>query len=211
MPPRATLNLRPRDVTADKDQADVLDKFQPAEAFFARSPDDALQWICCQTSHVNMLWVVKEAYKELDREADKTLGIGETASQEALRVQRQGNDMVVLASPDNQDKDEAGLTAFKTESFAYRWKMDGLYEEFNRLEKEIKRRSEGTRGRGVRYADTAKEHLFASTYRKYLGRVATKGTDRELWLAFGDYLDWGRRWNALKKRFGSVGIFGILP
>ncbi|KAF2702432.1 hypothetical protein K504DRAFT_284073 [Pleomassaria siparia CBS 279.74] len=93
----------------------------------------------------------------------------------------------------------------------HRWKMDGLYEEFDCLEKEIKRRSEGTRGRGVRYADTAKEHLFALTYRKYLGCVATKGTDWELWLAFGDYLDWGRRWNALKKRFGSVGIFGILP
>ncbi|KAF2702528.1 hypothetical protein K504DRAFT_245649 [Pleomassaria siparia CBS 279.74] len=93
----------------------------------------------------------------------------------------------------------------------HRWKMDELYEEFDRLEKEIKKRNRGTRGRGVRYSDVAKEHLFSSTYKRYLGRAATKGTDRELWLAFGDYLDWGKRWNVLKKRFGGVGIFGLLP
>ncbi|KAF2702618.1 hypothetical protein K504DRAFT_465002 [Pleomassaria siparia CBS 279.74] len=71
--------------------------------------------------------------------------------------------------------DEVGLTAFKTENFAYkyfnaqkthvngiadnmrhRWKMDGLYEE------------------GVAYADQAKDHLFTLTYKKYLGRAATK-------------------------------------
>ncbi|KAF2709856.1 hypothetical protein K504DRAFT_466321 [Pleomassaria siparia CBS 279.74] len=90
--------------------------------------------------------------------------------------------------------DEVGLTAFKTENFAYkyfdaqktyvnriaddmqhRWKMDGLYKEFERLAKE------------------AKDYLFTLTYKKYLGRAATKRTDLELWRAFGDYLDWGKR------------------
>ncbi|KAF2702569.1 hypothetical protein K504DRAFT_508914 [Pleomassaria siparia CBS 279.74] len=112
--------------------------------------------------------------------------------------QAQGN-TTVLASPNNQDKDKAGLTAFKTEAFAYkyfnaqktqvdgiadkirhRWKMDKLYEEFNRLEKEIKKQNQGTRGRGVRYLDVAKEHLFSLTYKRYLGRAATKGTNQEL-------------------------------
>ncbi|KAF2702537.1 hypothetical protein K504DRAFT_245451 [Pleomassaria siparia CBS 279.74] len=89
--------------------------------------------------------------------------------------------------------------------------MDELYKEFNCLEKEIKKQNQGTRGRGVRYSDVAKEHLFSLTYKRYLGRAATKGTDWELWLAFSDYLDWGKRWNVLKKRFRGVGIFRLLP
>ncbi|KAF2702559.1 hypothetical protein K504DRAFT_233276 [Pleomassaria siparia CBS 279.74] len=93
----------------------------------------------------------------------------------------------------------------------HRWKIDELYKEFNCLEKEIKKRNWGTRGRGVRYSDVAKEHLFSSTYKRYLGRAATKGTNQELWLAFSDYLDWGKRWNVLKKQFRGVGIFGLLP
>ncbi|KAF2709153.1 hypothetical protein K504DRAFT_468349 [Pleomassaria siparia CBS 279.74] len=99
--------------------------------------------------------------------------------------------------------DEVGLTAFETENFAYkyfnaqktyvngiadnmqyRWKIDGLYKEFERLAKE--------------------DHLFTLIYKKYLGRAATKRTDLELWRAFGDYLDWGKRWNVLKKRFRSI-------
>ncbi|KAF2711245.1 hypothetical protein K504DRAFT_453113 [Pleomassaria siparia CBS 279.74] len=124
------------------------------------------------------------------------------AVEDALR------NMVVLASPSDQEQDEVGLTAFETENFAYkyfdaqktyvngiadnmrhRWKIDGLYEEFKRLAKEVKRRNQGTGGRGVAYADQAKDYLFTLTYKKYLGRAATKRTDPELWRAFGDYLD----------------------
>ncbi|KAF2702590.1 hypothetical protein K504DRAFT_394232 [Pleomassaria siparia CBS 279.74] len=76
------------------------------------------------------------------------------AVEDALR------NMVVLASPSDQEQDEVGLTAFETENFAYkyfnaqkthvngiaddmrhRWKMDGLYEEFERLAKEVKRQN----------------------------------------------------------------------
>ncbi|KAF2702372.1 hypothetical protein K504DRAFT_459806 [Pleomassaria siparia CBS 279.74] len=149
---------------------------------------------------------------------------------QTVAVEDAPRNMVVLASPSDQEQDEVGLTAFETENFAYkyfdaqkthvngiaddmrhRWKMDGLYEEFERLAKEVKRRNQGTGGRGVAYADQAKDHLFTSTYKKYLGRAATKRTDPELWRAFGDYLDWGKRWNVLKKRFGSIGVFGLLP
>ncbi|KAF2710653.1 hypothetical protein K504DRAFT_465723 [Pleomassaria siparia CBS 279.74] len=67
------------------------------------------------------------------------------AVEDALR------NMVVLASPSNQEQDEVGLTAFKTENFAYKYfnaqktyKIDGLYEEFKRLAKEVKRQNQGT-------------------------------------------------------------------
>ncbi|KAF2702500.1 hypothetical protein K504DRAFT_466294 [Pleomassaria siparia CBS 279.74] len=121
---------------------------------------------------------------------------------QTVAVEDAPRNMVVLASPSDQEQDEVGLTAFKTENFAYkyfdaqkthvngiadnmrhRWKMDGLYEEFERLAKEVKRRNQGTGGRGVAYANQAKDHLFTSTYKKYLGRAATKRTDPELWRA----------------------------
>ncbi|KAI8930546.1 hypothetical protein NX059_012158 [Plenodomus lindquistii] len=126
--------------------------------------------------------------------------------------------------------DELGLTALETETFKerffdaqktavdgiadhlrHRWKMDKLYEEFNRLESEIRRRRTGTGMRGRKYTTMAKEHLFTTTYQDDLGRLPTKDDDPEQWSAFGTYLDWGKRWNVLKQRFGTIGIFGILP
>ncbi|KAF2704094.1 hypothetical protein K504DRAFT_463170, partial [Pleomassaria siparia CBS 279.74] len=56
--------------------------------------------------------------------------------------------------------DEVGLTAFKTENFAYKY--------FNA------QKTYGTGGRGVAYANQAKDHLFTLTYKKYLGRAAIK-------------------------------------
>ena len=130
-----------------------------------------------------------------------------------------------LASPD-----EAGLTLQQTESFRYkffdakktqvdgiaedmrhRWKMDALYEEYELLEQEIRRKSQGTGMRGRGYNTVAKEHLFALVYSMDLGRRPTKADDFGLWSDFSQFLDWGKRWNMIKRRFGSVGIFGLLP
>jgi hypothetical protein len=160
--------------------------------------------------------------------------LGDPATQGGFILQDssgvRGGNVVVFSSPHDQQEDEAGLTALETETFRYkyfdaqktrvdgmaddmrhRWKMDELYEEYDRLEKEIKKRNRGTGARGIRYADRAKEHLFGSTYKRDLGRLPTKATDPDLWTAFGDQLDWGKRWNVLKKRFGGVGIFALLP
>ncbi|KAE8821920.1 hypothetical protein PTNB73_07010 [Pyrenophora teres f. teres] len=92
-----------------------------------------------------------------------------------------------------------------------RWEMNAFYEEYERLEQEIRRRSEGTGGKGRRYPVVAKELLFASTYETALGRRPTRNDDPALWTKFGEYLDWGKRWNIIKRRFGTVGIFGLLP
>ncbi|KAF2702572.1 hypothetical protein K504DRAFT_465695 [Pleomassaria siparia CBS 279.74] len=69
------------------------------------------------------------------------------AVEDALR------NIVVLASPSNQEQDEVGLTAFKTENFAYKY--------FN-------------------------------AQKTYVNGI-------------------GKRWNVLKKRFGSIRVFRLLP
>lgn len=92
-----------------------------------------------------------------------------------------------------------------------RWEMDTFYEEYERIYEEIRRRSMGTGQRGRRYGGVAKEILFALTHEEDLGRMATKEEDGKLWVEFGEYLDWSKRWNILKKRFGTIGIFALLP
>ena len=130
----------------------------------------------------------------------------------------------------SQQADEAGVTPHDALAFRYRyfdaqktgvdgiademrhrWKMDMFYEEYERLEKVVRLQGRGTGARGRGYNTIAKEHLFALVYGPDLGRPPTKDQDPTLWNTFGQMLDWGKRWNMLKKRIGSVGIFGLLP
>lgn len=93
----------------------------------------------------------------------------------------------------------------------HRWKMDLLYEEYDRLWKLMKRRGGGSDGRGRRYDVLAKERLFATVYDNKLGIQPTKDSHPDEWRSFGQFLDWGKRWNMIKKRFDSPGIFALLP
>jgi hypothetical protein len=88
--------------------------------------------------------------------------------------------------------------------------MDLLYKEYERLERKIRMNSAGTDGRGRRYGVLAKEHLFTLCYEAELGLAPSKDTNRDQWVEFGEFLDWGKRWNVLKKRFGTVSIFALL-
>jgi hypothetical protein len=92
-----------------------------------------------------------------------------------------------------------------------RWRADQFYEDYQILFTRIQAAAEPTGGRGRRYGVVAKELLFQMVYTPRLGRVPTKTEDPSLWSAFGVILDWGKRWNMLKTRVGSVGIFGLLP
>ncbi|XP_014550374.1 hypothetical protein COCVIDRAFT_31862 [Bipolaris victoriae FI3] len=92
-----------------------------------------------------------------------------------------------------------------------RYKLDQFYEQFETLDAKIRLQRQGTGRRGVRYDSVAKEVLFATTYMQELGREPLRETDRELWQKFGEKLDKGKRWNMIKRRIGSIGIFGLLP
>lgn len=183
------------------------------------------------------VWNRQKMYgKNLNHRAATTFedAIGEdsvrsTGSQQSLLI-RDTQHPITSQNPIWEQTDEAGLTLSETESFRqkfldaqktqvdgmadymrHRWKMDILYEEFARLEFEIRRRKEGTGARGRRYNTVAKEHLFATTYTMDLNRRPSKELDGTLWQTFGKFLDWGKRWNELKRSFGTPGIFGLLP
>jgi hypothetical protein len=92
-----------------------------------------------------------------------------------------------------------------------RWKLDTLYEEYTTLEREMRELDNGTGARGRRYESVAKEYLFRIGYETDDGHMPTKEANPELWIDFGQLLDWGRRWNILKVLTSSVGIFRLLP
>lgn len=151
--------------------------------------------------------------------------------EEVLPPQSSAGQAITLSQETRlREVDCAGLTGSETESFKerffdaqktavdgianylrHRWKINQLYEEYERLEREIRWRKAGTGGRGRGYQTVAKEHLFAATYRDDLGREPSKDRDIECWNTFGMYLDSGKKWNIIKHHFGTVGIFGILP
>jgi hypothetical protein len=139
------------------------------------------------------------------------------------------HDMLQL-HPQRNVVDEVGLTFLDTESFKlrfvdarktqvdtitgdmrHRWKMDALYEDYLRLQQQIRRKSKGTGERGRRYETIAREHLFAKVYSCPERPSPTKEEHPEVWATFTNFLEWGKRWNLIKTRFGSVGIFGLLP
>jgi hypothetical protein len=141
-----------------------------------------------------------------------------------------GTQIVLSQRQDRWEVDDMGLTVLQREAFKYkcadaqktrvdsiademrqRWKMDSLYEEYEKLEKEMRNRDLGTGARGRRYNTIAKEHLFSIAFESDDGRKPTKESDPDLWVVFGQLLDWGKRWNMMKSCFGSVGIFGLLP
>ncbi|KAF2702552.1 hypothetical protein K504DRAFT_508928 [Pleomassaria siparia CBS 279.74] len=62
MPP-AGLDIDPQDVTANKHLLRL------AEAFVAQNPDDALRWICSQTTRGKILTLIKDVYEDLAWEA----------------------------------------------------------------------------------------------------------------------------------------------
>jgi hypothetical protein len=146
-------------------------------------------------------------------------------------VPSQTNAQIVLSQHQQQDvRDNVGLTVLQRESFRYkvadaqksrvdsiaddmrqRWKLDALYEEYSTLEKEIRELDNGTGARGRRYESIAKEHLFKIAYETDEGYMPTKEQNPDLWVDFGQLLDWGKRWNIIKVLTGSVGIFGLLP
>ncbi|KAF2702527.1 hypothetical protein K504DRAFT_508949 [Pleomassaria siparia CBS 279.74] len=87
MPP-AGLDIDPQDVTANKHLSALVgtlhdtlhqsrhafysyvpDGLGLAEAFVARNPDDALRWICSQTTRGKILTLIKDVYEDLAREA----------------------------------------------------------------------------------------------------------------------------------------------
>ncbi|KAF2702538.1 hypothetical protein K504DRAFT_496171 [Pleomassaria siparia CBS 279.74] len=75
MPP-AGLDIDPQDVTANKHLSAlhafysyVPDRLRLAEAFVARNLDDALRWICSQTTRGKILTLIKDVYEDLAREA----------------------------------------------------------------------------------------------------------------------------------------------
>jgi hypothetical protein len=142
-----------------------------------------------------------------------------------------GSTQLVLSQREDQSAiDQLGLTALQRERFRYkvadaqksrvdsiaddmrqRWKLDALYEEYTELEREIRELDNGTGARGRRYETIAKEHLFRIAYETDEGYMPTREQDPELWVDFGQLLDWGKRWNIIKVLTGSVGIFGLLP
>ena len=183
------------------------------------------------------VWKRQEMY---GKKLNQRVAIAHNKSdKEELDVEEATQDPVLI--PDTQSSlnshnpiweqvDEAGLTLSETESFRekffdaqktqvdgmadymrHRWKMDILYEEYARLEAEIRMRKEGTGARGRRYETVAKEHLFVTTYAMDLGRKPTKELDGTAWTAFSRFLDWGKRWNELKRKFATPGVFGLLP
>lgn len=168
---------------------------------------------------------VATAFDKLDGQEDNQ----DILSQQSVVI-RDTQNSISSQHPVWEQVDEAGLTLSETEAFRekfldaqktqvdgmadymrHRWKMDILYEEFARLEYEIRKRKEGTGARGRRYNTVAKEHLFVTTYAMDLKRRPTKELDGQLWQTFGRFLDWGKRWNELKKKFGTPGVFGLLP
>ncbi|KAF2702568.1 hypothetical protein K504DRAFT_453724 [Pleomassaria siparia CBS 279.74] len=75
MPP-AGLDIDLQDVIANKHllalhafYSYVLDRLRLAEAFIARNPDDALRWICSQTTRGKILTLIKDVYEDLAWEA----------------------------------------------------------------------------------------------------------------------------------------------
>jgi hypothetical protein len=86
-----------------------------------------------------------------------------------------------------------------------------MYEEFMKLEADIRRRGWRSSVKGVKISDRAKQHLFHTTYKELCERAPTRENYPEYWRTFSDHLDWGKRWNILKTKFGGVGIYGILP
>lgn len=141
------------------------------------------------------------------------------------------NSQLICSQQEGRDVvDEMGLTMLQRETFWYRlvdaqksriesfaeemrqrWKLDILYEEYLSLEKTIRSMARGTGARGVGYGSVAKDYLFEVACASDDGYVPNKRDNLELYKLFGGLLDWGKKWNTVKKRFGTVRIFGLLP
>lgn len=99
----------------------------------------------------------------------------------------------------------------RAEFMRERWRLDKFYEQFVSLSEKFRREGQSTGYRGRTYQDVAKEALFEMVFAEDLGRQPKRHEDVEQWKWFGDMLDWGRRWNILKRTFGTVGIFALMP
>lgn len=172
-----------------------------------------------------------EAKKQFRRVIEARTSLAAQAYDPEDHDNRMTASQLVLSQRHNPNQvDDMGLTVLQREMFRYRlvdaqksridgfaeemrqrWKLDALYVESEKLETGIRRMAKGTAARGVRYSTVAKDHLFRIAFESDDGYVPSKKDNPDLYKHFSDLLDWGKKWNIVKKRFGSAGIFGLLP
>jgi hypothetical protein len=126
--------------------------------------------------------------------------------------------------------DQKGLTAAQRQSFKYRYadaqksrvdgladdmrirsKLDKLYEEYRALESRIRISDSGTGQRGITYDLVAKDHLFKVAFQSDQGVQVDRKRNADLWTEFTDNLNHAKKWNIIKRGFGTTGIFALFP